>query len=211
MKPLCFRKQPTRRCTIAELKYRVNHEIRVPRVRVIGPDGKPLGVMPTREAIRMAEEMGLDLVEVAPNEQPPVARILDYGKFIYQEKKRRREARKKADAAKLHAGEVKELSFSSTIEDHDLGVKTRRAREFLEKGYKVRIRVYYRGRTLAHAEVGREALDRMLGALEDVGEVEQPPRLEGRNLITVIRPLSSKKRTVKKATEENKEEDHAQG
>jgi len=186
----------------------VNHEIRVPRVRVIGPDGKPLGVMPTREAIRMAEEMGLDLVEVAPHEQPPVARILDYGKFIYQEKKRRREARKKADVAKLHAGEVKELNFSATIEPHDLDVKIRRAREFLEKGYKVRVRVYYRGRTIAHAEVGRNALDQMLRALEDVGEVEQPPRLEERTLTTVIRPLSAKKKNVLKR--ENKEEENAQ-
>lgn len=197
------------------MKYRVNYAIRVPRVRVIGPDGKPLGVMPTREAIRMAEEMGLDLVEVAPHERPPVARILDYGKFMYQEKKRRREARKKADSAKLHAGEVKELSFSATIEDHDLEVKTRKARGFLEKGYKVRVRIYYRGRTIAHAEVGRNALDRMLQALEDVGEVEQPPRLEGRNLITVIRPLSRKKNVSRKSVEEtpdeNREENRAQG
>ncbi len=184
----------------------MNEQIRVRKVRVIGPDGKPMGIMPTREALRIAADMGLDLVEVAPHENPPVARILDYGKFIYQEKKRRREARKKADAAKLHAGEVKELSFSATIEDHDLGVKTRKAREFLEKGYKVRVRVYYRGRTIAHDEVGRQALERMLQALEEVGEVEQKPRLEGRNLITVLRPLSRKR---KKSVEENKEDESA--
>lgn len=180
----------------------------MPTVRVIGPEGKPLGVMPTSKALQIAEEMGLDLVEVAPHERPPVVRILDYGKFIYQEKKRRREARKKADASKLHAGEVKELSFSATIEDHDLDVKTRKARNFLKKGYKVRIRVYYRGRTIAHDEVGRNALDRLIQALEDVGEIEQKPRMEGRNLIAMLRPLSSKNKK-QKAIHQNKEGEDA--
>jgi translation initiation factor IF-3 len=161
---------------------------------VIGPDGKMLGVMSTREALRLAESLGLDLVEVSPNVRPPVVKILDYGKFLYEEKKRRREARKNADAVKLRGGEVKELNFSATIDNHDLQVKSRKARDLLEDGYKVRIRIYFKGRQIAHAEVGRSAMDRMIESLMDIGEVEQPPRMEGRNLIAVIRPLSKKKR-----------------
>ncbi len=172
-----MRERPNRRDT-----HRINERIRVPQVRVIGPDGKQLGIMRTREALELAYSMGLDLVEVAPNARPPVAKIMDYGKYRYLEKKRKKEAKKK------HGGEVKEIEFRPNIGQHDLEVKVRRIREFLEDGNKVKIRVFFRGREIVHKDRGYEVLNRVLDLIRDLGDAESQPKMEGRNLICIVRP-----------------------
>lgn len=160
----------------------MNERIRVPQVRVIGPDGKQLGIMPTRRALELAYQMGLDLVEVAPRANPPVAKIMDYGKFKYEEKKKQKEAKKRA------AGDMKELSLRPNIDDHDLQVKLRKAREILEEGDKLKLRVFFRGREIVHKEKGAEVLEKIIRALEDISMVERPMTMEGRNMVTILRP-----------------------
>ncbi len=164
----------------------MNERIRVPRVRLIGPDGKQMGIVRTSEALEMAYSMGLDLVEVAPNANPPVAKIMDYGKFKYEEKKRQKEAKKK------QTGDLKEISFRPTISDHDLQVKLKKIREFLELGQRVRIRVFFRGREIVHQDRGRKLLDRIVGEVSDISVVESSPQMEGRNIILMIRPIIKK-------------------
>ncbi len=156
-------------------------------VRVIDPEGKQLGIMPTRKALELAYSMGLDLVEVAPNANPPVARIMDYGKFIYLERKKKREAKK--EAKKRPSGEVKEMEVRPNISPHDLAVKTRKIREFLEDGYKVKIRVFFKGREIVHPEKGYEVLQAVLDQIQDLSVVEVQPKLDGRNIICLVRPV----------------------
>ncbi len=191
-----MRERPNRRDT-----HRINERIRVPQVRVIGPDGRQLGIMRTREALELAYSMGLDLVEVAPNAHPPVAKIMDYGKYRYLEKKRKKEARKK------HGGEVKEIEFRPNIGQHDLEVKVRRIREFLEDGNKVKIRVFFRGREIVHKDRGYEVLNRVLDMIRDLGDAESQPKMEGRNLICIVRPTrKSTKGSQKQETEADTKE-----
>ena len=157
--------------------------IRISPVRVISDSGEQLGVLPIEEALAAAEERGLDLVEVAPMARPPVVKIMDYGKYKLEEAKAARAAKKKQ-----HVIEIKEVKFRPGIDDHDFDFKTRHAREFLQDGNKVKVTMMYRGRQMAHIELGREVLDRVAVELKDIGKIEQEPRLEGRNMSMVLAP-----------------------
>jgi translation initiation factor IF-3 len=160
--------------------------IRVREVRVVGADGTQLGIMPTLEAQRLAEDEGLDLVEVAPNERPPVCRIMDYGKYKYQKSKRLQQAKKKQKIIL-----VKEIKLRPKTEEHDYRFKTQHVRRFLQDGHKVKVTVVFRGREMAHTELGRRILDRVIEDLEEVATVEQLPKQEGRNMTMVLGPKST--------------------
>jgi translation initiation factor IF-3 len=160
--------------------------IRVREVRVVGADGTQLGIMPTLEAQRLAEEDGLDLVEVAPNERPPVCRIMDYGKYKYQRSKRLQQAKKKQKIIL-----VKEIKLRPKTEEHDYRFKTQHVRRFLQDGHKAKVTVVFRGREMAHTELGRRILDRIIEDLEEVATVEQLPKQEGRNMTMVLGPRST--------------------
>lgn len=166
-----------------ERRVRVNRQIRISPVRVISPEGNQLGIMPIEEAMTLAEEEGLDLVEVAPNARPPVCRIMDYGKYKYEEARRQRQARKRQ-----HQILVKEVKFRPGIEDHDFDFKVRHARRFLEEGNKVKATMMFRGRQMAHPELGRDVLARVAEAVDDVGRIESEPLLEGRNMTMILAP-----------------------
>jgi len=166
-------------------KLRVNRQIRISPVRVITPDGEQAGILPIEQAMQMAEEQGLDLVEVAPLARPPVCRIMDYGKFKYEEQRQAREARKRQ-----HHVQIKEVKMRPGIEDHDFDFKTRHARRFLEEGNKVKLTMMFRGRQMAHPEFGRQVLDRVSSMLQDVSKVEQHPQLEGRSMVMVLAPTA---------------------
>lgn len=168
---------------VFEKKHRVNEVIRVKEVRLIGSDGSQLGVLPTEQAMSMAEEEGLDLVEVAPTERPPVCRIMDYGKFKYQQSKRGQEAKKKQKQFL-----VKEMKMRPKTEEHDYQFKIKHVRRFLSEGNKTKITIMFRGRELSHMELGQKILDRLTEDLSDVSIVEQEPKREGRNMIMVLAP-----------------------
>lgn len=157
--------------------------IRVREVRVISSDGEQLGVLATRDAIRKAEELGLDLVEVAPTANPPVCRIMDYGKYKY-------EMSKKAQESKKHQTmiTVKEVKMRPRTDDHDIGFKINNAKRFLSDGNKVKVSIMFRGREMAHPELGRALLERVVKELENESAVEQQPRMEGRNMFLLLGP-----------------------
>jgi len=161
----------------------INWGIRAQEVRVIDSDGKQAGIMPLKEAMRIAEEQGLDLVEVAPNANPPVCRVMNYGKYKYQQSKRSQEARKHQTVI-----QVKEVKLRPRTEEHDFQFKIRHAKRFLSEGNKVKISILFRGRELAHPEFGRDMLNRFLEEVKDIMVVEQAPRLEGRNMVMVVAP-----------------------
>ena len=169
--------------TERESTHRINGEINVPELRLMGIDNQPLGIVPTREAMRMAEEADVDLVEIAPTAQPPVARLMDYGKFKYQEQKRAHEARLKQKII-----QVKEVKFRPGTDDADYAVKLRNLTRFLEEGDKAKITLRYRGREMAHQEFGVRLLERIRADLDPVGQVESMPKLEGRQMIMVLAP-----------------------
>jgi translation initiation factor IF-3 len=150
-------------------------------VRVISADGAMLGVMPTGKALETAREAGLDLVEVAANERPPVCKIMDYGKFKYEQKKR-------TSKQKTHQVQVKEIRVRPKTGDHDIEVKVKRAREFLEHKDKVLVNVLFRGRELAHIDEGRKVMNEVLAALEDVAKVEKNPSMEGKRMTAIVAP-----------------------
>jgi translation initiation factor IF-3 len=152
-------------------------------VRVIGNNGDQLGVLAVDEALAMAQEQGLDLVEVAPLARPPVVKIMDYGKFKFEQAKAARAAKKKQ-----HVIHLKEVKYRPGIDDHDFDFKTRHAREFLTDGNKVKVTMMFRGRQMAHTELGRDVLDRVAAELKDIGKIEQDPKLEGRNMTMVLAP-----------------------
>lgn len=168
---------------IQKQRVRVNEQIRVPEVRLIGADGNQVGVMPIKEALALAEEAHLDLVEIAPQASPPVCRVMDYGKFKYQQSKKQQEARRRQTTI-----QVKEIKVRPKIEEHDMGFKLKNSRRFLAEGDKVKISVIFRGREIAHPDRGYRILAQMAEALADVGGVEQAPRLEGRNLSMIVTP-----------------------
>jgi len=152
-------------------------------VRVIGADGSNLGVLAIEEALRAAQEAQLDLVEVAPNSEPPVTRIMDFGKFIYEQSKKEREARKSQKQV-----EVKEIQLRPKTNEHHLGFKTKNARSWLEEGNKVKVRVRFRGREITYPEVALEQLEEIAKELMDVAVVEQAPQLDGRTMLMVLAP-----------------------
>ena len=166
-----------------ERRTRVNRQIRISPVRVIGPDGEQLGVLTIDEALAASQERGLDLVEVAPMARPPVVKIMDYGKYKFEEAKAARAAKKKQ-----HVIHLKEIKVRPSIEEHDFEFKSRHAREFLGEGNKVKVTMMFRGRQLAHIELGRAVLDRFATGLADIGKIEQDAKLEGRNMMMVVAP-----------------------
>ena len=172
---------------------RVNERIRISQVRVIGEDGAQLGMMAPADALRLARERGLDLVEVAPNVTPPVCRILDYNKFRYEEERQEREARKKRHSAKL-----KEVKFKPRIEEHDYQVKLGMLTRFLTRGDQTKVTMVYRGREMAHTELGQRILDRLVEDLKPVSRVERTPVLDGRFMTMVFGPDREKLRRLAK-------------
>jgi translation initiation factor IF-3 len=162
---------------------RINEEIAVPRVRLVDEHGEMVGVVGRNEAIEMAVDAGLDLVEIAPNADPPVCKILDFGKYKYEEQKKKNEAKKKQKVI-----EVKEVKFRPSIDDHDYDVKMRSMQKFIGEGDKVKVTMRFRGRELAHQELGMDVLMRVKGDLDAVAKVEQFPRMEGRQMTMVVSP-----------------------
>lgn len=166
---------------------KINEEIRAREVRVTSSTGQQLGIMATREALRLALEQQLDLVEVAPMGKPPVCRIMDFGKYRYEQQKRDKEARKKQKVVT-----VKEVKLRPNIEDHDFNVKLKNALRFLEDGDKVKVTIMFRGRELSHPELGREVLQKMAAELKSLVTVEREPKLEGKNMIMILAPKAQK-------------------
>ncbi len=166
---------------------RINDRIRVAQVRVIDDAGEQLGIMETRDAIRAAREQGLDLVEVAPNADPPVCRIIDYGKYQYEAKKKAHEAKKKQVIIT-----VKEVKFRPGTDDHDYDFKANNAKRWLQDGDKVKATIFFRGREMAHRELGAELLQRLEKDLAEVGEVETRPRMEGNQMFFIFTPKRAK-------------------
>lgn len=171
---------------ISSRTVRVNERIRIREVRLIDEDGNQLGIVPTQEALQTARERGLDLVEVAPNANPPVARLMDYGKYRYEESRKEREARKKQKQA-----QIKEIRITPNIDDHDLETKVRHARKFLTNGDKVKVSVRFRGRQNLHRDLGRDLLLRVVGMLSDISQVDQMPRSEGRDMTMLLSPTAA--------------------
>lgn len=162
---------------------RVNNQINVPSVRVVDENGEMLGVLPIREALSRAADAGLDLVEISPNAEPPVCKILDFGKYKYEIQKKKNEARKKQKVI-----EVKEIKLRPNIDEHDYEVKMRSVHRFLDEGDKVKVTMRFRGREMVHQELGLKVLERVRDELEERAKVEQMPRLEGRQMIMVLAP-----------------------
>jgi translation initiation factor IF-3 len=162
---------------------RVNEEIRVREVHLIDKDGHNLGTVPIAEALAKAQEAGLDLVEISPNATPPVCKLLDYGKYKYQEQKKQAEARKKQKVV-----EVKEIKFRPMIDDHDYQVKMRSMQRFFEEGDKVKVTLRFRGREMAHQELGVQLLNRVKDDTVKLAKVESEPRVEGRQMVMVLAP-----------------------
>lgn len=177
-----------------ERTHRINREIRVPQVRLTGVDGVQIGIVPTAEAIRMAMDADVDLVEVAPNAVPPVCRLMDYGKFRYQEQKRAQEIKSKQKVV-----QVKEVKFRPATDENDFQTKLRAVKRFLGDGDKAKITLRYRGREMAHQDIGMQVLNRLREELSEVAQVEQMPKLEGRQMIMVLAPRSKKKPVQKQA------------
>ena len=169
---------------------RRNQRIRVPKIRVISPEGKQLGVLETEKALQLAQQFGLDLVEVAPQAAPPVCRIMDFGKYVYEESK-------KSTNSKVTASRIKEVELSPRIDQHDLITKLRHAEEFLNEGAKVKLRLKFRGREMAHTQIGFEVMTRAIGELEGMGHAEAEPKLNGRQINVMVTPHPANKRKLK--------------
>ena len=161
----------------------MNDRIRAPEIRLIGADGENVGVVAPARGMRLAEEAGLDLVEISPNASPPVCKIMDFGKFKYEQQKRESEARKKQKTI-----EVKEVKFRPNTDTHDYDVKMRNVIRFLENGDKVKVTLRFRGREMAHQELGRDLLHRVAEDIKELGKVENMPKMEGRQMIMMIGP-----------------------
>jgi translation initiation factor IF-3 len=162
---------------------RVNEEITIPQVRLVDQDGEMVGVVSIREALERAAQAGSDLVEVAPNADPPVCKILDFGKYKYEEQKRRNEARKKQKVI-----EVKEIKLRPMIDDNDYGIKMKAMIRFIGEGDKVKVTLRFRGRELAHQDLGMRVLIRVRDDLDEIAKVEQMPKMEGRQMVMVVAP-----------------------
>ncbi len=173
----------SRRLAIGARPVRVNERIRIREVRLIDEDGTQLGVVLTRDALDIAREKGLDLVEVQPNAMPPVCRLMDYGRFRYEESRRERESRRKAKGSTL-----KEVRMAPKIDDHDIQTKARQAQRFLEAGDKVKISVLFRGREMLHQDIGRNLLVQLVQQLAEISTVDQDPRMEGRSMSVLLSP-----------------------
>ncbi len=161
--------------------------IRVREVRLIDEEGEQRGIIPTPEALQLAKDSGLDLVEVAPQARPPVCKILDYGKYKFEQDKKIRDSKKNQKQVKL-----KEIRMQPKIEGHDLEFKTKHIREFLEDGYKVKVTIRFRGREMAHTELGKDVLDRIFDLLDGYAQLDRAPAMEGRFMSMIVSPKSKK-------------------
>ena len=166
---------------------RVNEQIRAREVRIVDNDGEQIGVMPLKKGMTIAEEKGLDLVEVAPQAKPPVCKVMDYGKYKYEQAKKAKEAKKNQNVMK-----TKEVQMSVKIEEHDFNVKLDMARRFLNNKNKVKVRIRFRGREITHKEIGYDLMDKFAEELEDLGRVSSKPQMEGRHMLMFIVPKSDK-------------------
>ena len=174
----------------------INEEIRDREVRVIGADGAQLGVLPTQRALELAEEAGLDLVKIVPNAQPPVCKLMDYDKHRYEQSKRERELRKNQRIVTL-----KEVQLSATIEENDVQTKFKNAVKFLQDGDKVKVSIRFRGRQIAHADIGMKIMQDFASRIEEFGSVERRPMLEGRHMIMILAPKAEKKSFAERSLE----------
>lgn len=172
-------------------EHRINERIRVPQVRLIDEEGNQVGIVPTFEALRMARDRGLDLMEISPNAQPPVCKICDYGKFKYEKKKKEHQAKKKQTVIK-----VKEVQLRPQTEEHDLEYKFKNVRQFLEDGDKAKITIMFRGREIAYADQGYKIMRQLIEMVKDIATVEANPKLEGKKLIMILAPAPSAKKAA---------------
>lgn len=179
--------------------HNINERIYAATLRVLDIEGKQIGVLSRQEALNKAREMGLDLVEIAPKANPPVAKIIDYNKFLYQLEKKKREEKKKSKAS-----ETKEIRLGPFMNSHDLEVVIRKATDFLEANNKIKFVVKFRGRQIVHPEFGHETLNKVLGALSEISKTERPAHFEGRQLITIISPERKKTNAEKENQEISK-------
>lgn len=178
----------SRRCTVINNKdYKINEDIRQKEVRVIGPQGSQLGIMATKDAIERAYDEDLDLVMIAPNAEPPVCKIMDFGKFCFEQSKREKEARKNQKVI-----DVKVIKMSSTIDTHDFETKVNHAVKFLQGGDRLKVEVRFYKRTLAHPQFGEELLKRFADAISEVGVVDKQPKMEGRSYVMFVSPKPNK-------------------
>ncbi len=168
---------------IISKEHLINEDIRAREVRVVGPDGEQIGILPIKEALKLAEEKDLDLVNVAPQAKPPVCRIMNYGKFRYEQSKKEKEARKNQKIIN-----TKEIRLSPTIDENDFQTKLRNAQKFINSGDKVKFSVRFKGRQIAHQSIGLKILDRIAKEVEDISTIESKPKLEGRNMIMIVSP-----------------------
>jgi translation initiation factor IF-3 len=175
----------------------VNDRIRAPEVRLVGPDGSQIGIVSIQEALRRAQDLDLDLVEVAPMASPPVCRIMDYGKFKYERDVRQKEARKRQVRV-----EVKEMKMRPKIDPHDYATKKGHIERFLRAGAKVKVTIMFRGREMAHTELGRKLLDRLTEDLRELATVESFPKLDGRNMVMLFSPTKRPERVARPARPE---------
>lgn len=180
----CWRNQDIAK---QDKRNRLNGDISAPEVRLIGADGEQVGIVGIEEALRTAGDASLDLVEIVPNAEPPVCRVMDYGKFVFDQKKQKQEARKKQKQA-----QVKEVKFRPGTDIGDYNVKLRNLRKFLENGDKCKVTMRFRGREHAHRELGLEMLERVEKDLEEISQVEQRPMMEGRQMVMVLSPARKK-------------------
>ncbi|MDR1616475.1 MAG: translation initiation factor IF-3 [Syntrophomonadaceae bacterium] len=163
--------------------WRINEDIRVKSVRLVSEDGEQLGILPVKDALDIAVQKGLDLVEVAPSAKPPVCRFMDFGKFRFEQGKREKEARKKQKIIS-----IKEVKMRPNIEEHDFQVKTRNARKFLTSGDKVKVTVMFRGREITHPDLGQRLSVKLAEELADISSVEKKPKVEGKNMVMILTP-----------------------
>ncbi len=187
------------------MQTRVNERIRIREVRLIDDEGRQIGIIPTREALEMARERGLDLVEVAPNASPPVCRLMDYGKFRYEQSRKERESKKHQ-----HVTRLKEVRVEPKIGKADLETKGRQAGKFLDAGDKVKLTVLFRGRSITHPELGRDLLDQLSAQLQDHGTVEQPARMEGRTMTMILAPSRTRAAGAEREEAPNGQQDQAE-
>ena len=189
------------RCIDIATELLINEEIRDREVRVIGEDGAQLGIMPTRKALELAEEAELDLVKIAPNAQPPVCKLMDYDKHRFEQSKREREMRKNQKVISL-----KEVQLSATIEENDVAIKAKNAIRFLQDGDKVKVSIRFRGRQIAHSDIGMKVMMDFIERTKDVCTVERRPLIEGRNMIMILAPKTEKASKAEKTAKQPKAE-----
>lgn len=171
------------------MNLKINKQIRAPKVRVIGSDGKQIGLLPIREALTLAEKEHLDLVEISPNAEPPVCKIIDYGKYRYDQTKKEKESKKAQ-----HVIKVKEIKLKPNIDEHDFMTKLKQAQQFLEKGNKVKVTCFFRGREMMYPQLGESVVKRMCEGLDEFGITESPLKLMGKTMIVIVAPRGQKKK-----------------